>query len=224
VKRLNPIRLLRSPASWFAQRSVSMLWCHIAGTTISIVILAAIAYVWSQRNEMVAQVTAGEVVIDIDDAAHLIAEADSWRQQYTTAFRESEAIDARVASIRDWLPKKPDLDATHATVRSIAETNGITLIEFSPQGTHVGQRVGVVAATCRLDGSFADLCRFLHAICGENSGIACDKIVLDRVNVGPGEDVSGMSPCAAVVSLRVPFAADATTAARLLSQGTSDAG
>lgn len=224
MKRLIPIRVPRSPASWLAQRSMPMLWCHIAGATLSVVIVAAITYVGSQENVMAAQVTADEVVIDIEDAAQLIAEADHWRQQYTTVFRESEVIDARVAAIRDWLPQQPDPDSTHATVRSIAEANGITLIEFSPQGTHVGQRVGAVAASCRLDGSFADLCRFLHALCDGHSGIACDQIVLDRATVGPGQDVSGTSPCAAVVSLRIPFAADTTTAARLITQGNSDAG
>ena len=201
-----------------------MLWCHIAGATISIVIVAAIAYTWSQRNSMVSQVTVGDVVIDIDDAAQLVAEADRWRQQYTEVFRESETIDARVAAIRDWLPKQPDLDATQAVVRSMAEANGMTLIEFSPQATHVGQRVGVVAATCRLEGSFAGICRFLHAACGQDTGIACNEIVLERATVTPDTDVSGLSPCRAIVSLRIPYAAETTFAARLLAQGTSDAG
>lgn len=224
MKRWISIRLRRSPASWLAQRSMPMLWCHIAGATVSVVIVAAITYVRSPVNVIAALVTSDEVVIDIEDAAQLIAEADHWHQRYTTVYRESKVIDARVASIRDWLPQQPDPDATHATIQSIAETNGIKLIEFSPQATHVGQRVGVVAATCRLDGSFADLCRFLHALCDGNSGIACNEIVVDRATVEPGQAVSGTSPCAAVVSLRIPFAADTTTAARLISQGNSDAG
>ncbi len=219
MTQLSPRRLLRTPSAWFAQRSISTLWYHVTGAMISIAILAAIAYVWSQRGAMVSRFTAGEVVIDIEDASQLIANADHWRQQYSTAFRESEAIDARVASIRKWLPQQPDLDATQSIVRSLAETHGISLIAFEPQGTHIGQRVGVVTANCHLDGSFANVCRFLHAASSRETGIACDRVVLERVPPQPGVEVSGLSPCAAIVSLRIPFAADNTSAAKLLSQG-----
>ena len=159
----------------------------------------------------------GDVMIDLNDAAALIENADQWRQLYTVNFRTSQAVDQRIRSIASWLPESVDWPSTENEIRSIGESAGLTFLTIKQGDRHVGTRVGVVSSTCDVQGSYGSLCRFLNELHARPQPIACSEIQLHRT-VGDAESEAEKTapPCRATLSLRIPFAASGTAAGSVL--------
>ncbi len=205
------------------QRLLASTWgCHLVGGGISLFIVASIFLVWSHGNVAVTTVTRGEEVIDLGDAAKLISEADQWRKRYALHYHQGQAIDVRRAAIEGWLPRNADWEQTHKRVHSLARSCDVSIVSLEKSKRHVGLRVGVDAATCRVEGSYDAICRFLVAITGSKIPLACNEITVVRIPADGGRE-EPRPPCAATLSLRVPFAAKGSVAAQLLSAESSDA-
>ena len=201
----------------------SAVRCHLIGAAVSVALLAAIVFVWSQRNTVETEFEHGDAVVDVAQAARLMQNADSLRQKNAAAFQEAKVIDDRVALIEQWLSPADDWDDAHDDLKAIAETSGIEIVEFDEGRRHVGTRVGIVTATCRIEGSYVGICKFLVAITQADRPIACSEIELQRVPT-KSSDRAAQSPCSVTLSLRLPFAAAGSVAANLLPPVTTDAG
>jgi Tfp pilus assembly protein PilO len=166
----------------------------------------------------------GEVVIDLNDAAALIENADQWRQLYTANFRTSQAVDQRVRSLATWLPESVDWPSTEKEIRSIGESAGLKFQAIKLGDRHVGTRVGVVSSSCDVQGSYSSLCRFLSALDQRPQPIACSEIKLHRTAGDAESETERTTPlCRATLSLRIPFAASGTAAGSLLRLERKDA-
>ncbi len=174
-------RTLRShKSSWWQRLFASPSGCHLLGISLSLSLIVSTALFWYRSNAAVTTVDWGDAVIDVADAAQLVSDAENWRQKHTLLFQDSQAIDSRVATIAKWLPPTADWDVTEKEIRTVAQSAGVNVVSLDEGGRHVGTRVGVAAATCRIDGSYQAICRFLVAIANRDQPIECHEIKMQR--------------------------------------------
>ncbi len=196
--------------------------CHVLGATVSLALVVLIVWIGSQRRTDAATITQGETEIDINQAAALIQNADQWRQLYTENYRKSQAVAARIETIRQWLPQSVDWTTVEADIQSIGEANDLTITALKRGGDYKGKRVGVVSAKCDVTGSFASLARFLNGLTQRTQPIACSEIVLRRDPTTKNNvDNPNASICSVTLSLRIPYAAADTPAGELFALETS---
>ncbi len=193
------------------------LGCHLLGASLSVCFLLATYMVWSQKNIVVNEVTYGQRVIDLHEARTLIAQADSWRKQYTQVFQESQQIDRDVDAIEQWLPRQLDWDGTVQQVQTIAASSNVKIVLVGDSTEYVGSRVGVAVASCQVEGSYDAICRFVVALSDARQPITCSELQLQRMQPQQSWGGDRQTPCAATLTLRVPFAAEGSIASRLLS-------
>ncbi len=208
----------------FPRMTSTVRRCHLMGAITTTALMLCIGWVWSRNQSGVAEIVCGGTVVNLGDARELIENADQWRQKYTVNYTASQDIDERVRSIFAWLPKTVDWSGVEQDIRSIGATTEITILTLEQGDQHVGKRVGVVTATCHLQGSYQSLCKFLNELSNQTHPIACSEITLQRVTADKGrEPRTAETRCTARLSLRIPFAASGTAAGQLLSTETKNA-
>lgn len=213
----------RMPA-WLMRVTSTVTRCHLIGSITAAALIGCIALAWSQNRVDVATIQYDGKVIDIRDAASLIEHAGRWRQLYTINYLESQSIDRRVESIESWLPISVDWPNTQQEIQSIGAATGLSILSIKRGDQHIGTRVGVLAVSCEVQGTYGSLCRFLNELNDREHPIACSEIKLDRtMQVDSSRDDIALPRCKATVSLRIPFGAAGTAAQRLLSKGTKNA-
>ncbi|MFK8111801.1 MAG: hypothetical protein AB8B91_06350 [Rubripirellula sp.] len=186
--------------------------CHVLGATLTTLLILATAWVWSWNYSMNDADSSG--VTELSDAISLINDAEQWRQQYTENYEHSGLIDARVASIGNWLPRQLEWSEMEAAVRSSIKQSGLQMRSIQQGKRHVGLRVGVITARCEVEGSYESLCRFLNDISTEKYTIHCSELAVARAEAN--KDQPSMSHCQGSITLRMPFAASTSTAGKLL--------
>ncbi len=198
--------------------------CHMLGAIVATALMLGIGWVWSFNQSEVLQIECGGTVVNLDDARGLIENANQWRQQYTVGYTESQDIDKLVKSISMWLPKSVDWSTAERDIRSIGTTTEMTILAIEQGDHHVGKRVGIVTATCSVQGSFHSLCEFLNELSKRPHPIACSEITLHRLTADEKRDAgTAKTGCIATLSLRIPFAASGTAAGQLLSTENKNA-
>ncbi len=197
--------------------------CHVMGCATAVLLIIGIAWIWSWNSNRTASIEYEGTVVDLNDAAALLENADQWRQLYTVNYRQSQMVDKRAQSIASWLPKSVDWPKTENELRSIGDSTGLAILAIQRGEVHVGTRVGILSSSCEVHGSYHALCRFLHELASLPQPIACAQVQLNRLVGDDDEPANGTPSCSATLSLRVPFAAASTAAERLLLPETSDA-
>lgn len=217
-------RFSRIKNSNWHQRLNSPLTCHLAGAGLGLMLMIAIALVWSRQRVVITEVERDGVFVDLADAAELIANADQWREEHATSLAQARLIDAQVESIRSWLPLESDWESTRHALRELAETCEVTVITLNESGSHVGSRVGVTTASCRVRGSYRDLCKYLYAFSGTDQPITVSELTIERIPFDREIDRRGESPCIANFAIRILAAAEGSLAGKLLADGSPSAG
>lgn len=198
--------------------------CHIVGAITATTLIISIGWVLSRNQTEVLQIEIDGTVVNLADARELIDNANQWRQQYTADYTASQEVDELVEPISMWLPRSVDWLSTEQDIRSIATTTATKILAIDQAGQHVGARVGVVTATCTVEGSYQSLCAFLNALTQRPNPIACSEITLHRMAANePGGPRRAETRCTATLSLRIPFAASGTAAGQLLAKETRNA-
>jgi hypothetical protein len=214
----------RKTFGWFSRLTSTVTRCHLLGSITSIALIIFITWVWSRNQVHVTTIQVGDMVIDLNEATALNENADQWRQLYTVNFRRSQSVEERADLINAWLPQSVDWPNTEQDIRSIGDSVELTTLVIKRGKSHVGMRVGVVVATCEVEGSYQSLCRFLSELKDRPQPIACSEIKLQRLGESTNIESEGPSqPCKATLTLRIPFAAMGTAAGQLLPAETNHA-
>lgn len=213
---------LAMPAS-LARMTSTVPRCHVIGCVTAVVLILGTAWIWSWNSNHADSIEYEGTVVDLNDAAALLENAEQWRQLYTVNYRQSRVVDDRSQSIASWLPTSVDWTKTENDIRLIADSTGLSILAIQSGDVHVGTRVGVVSSSCEVQGSYQALCRFLHELACRTQPIACSEIRLNRL-VGEDDELANGTPsCNVTLSLRIPFAAAGTAAEQLLQPEASDA-
>jgi hypothetical protein len=211
----------RENTLWWTRITASVPRCHLLGAMTAVVLLACIAWVGSRSRLDPKSIQYGDTLVDLADAATLIDNADRWRQLYTVNYRRSQTIDSHAASIADWLPMFVDWPAAERDIRSLGQSASLKVLSIEKGNRYVGTRVGVLSARCDVQGTYASVCRFLSGLSSRELPIACNQIELHRINAMAEGNLDHPTPlCRATLSLRIPYAADGTAAARLFTSET----
>lgn len=188
----------------------SAVRCHAVGMTLSILLVSATAWIWSNAEffEQDNRYTFEQLA----NARLLEQQGDTIRMAYAKSKSLKDKTDARTAEIESWLPSELQWKDTDARIRKLVKSANLEMKTIDQQRQdQVGQRIGINKVTCKLHGSYTDLCRFLDALVKDEQPIWCDRVRIERAP----KDSTVKAECAATVSLRVPFAANGTIAAKL---------
>jgi Tfp pilus assembly protein PilO len=217
--------MIRTSPDSVMRYASTVLRSHILGSFTAIALIVCTAWVCSYNRVEVATIQFNGANIDLREASTLVENADQWRLLYTVNYQKTQTVDQRVDSIATWLPRSVDWSEAQDDIHSIAESVDLSIVAIKRGDDHVGTRVGVVLANCDVQGSYASLCRFLHALSHQPKPIACSEIRLQRVSNDATAELGLAKPqCRAALSLRIPFAASGTASGRLLPAETKNAG
>ncbi|MGI9473855.1 MAG: hypothetical protein ACR2NZ_20095 [Rubripirellula sp.] len=201
-----------------AVASPTVARCHLMGGLLSVAVILCTTWVWSLSQSATATIQVGEELVNHQEAEALINNADQWRSIHDSSLKQSQELDTRCLKLSNWLPESIDWDSTRASLREIIDSAGVELLELNRGAESVGTRVGVVQATCKIEGTYSGICRVLDGIANRDQPIACSEINLHRLpDAVEHEDVL----CRATMVLRIPFAAKGSAAHQaLLSSNT----
>ena len=213
---LNSEKWSTSPA-WLEPILVSSIRCHLLGGALSLICLLGIAWMWVNADAFARDDRYAPK--QIEEAIHLIADADNLGNKYASQVRLWEQNERRRAAIQGWLPRSIDWETTSQRIDEIAKDAQVQLMSIDKGEQQAGQRIGIQQVTCEIHGSYVGLCRFLDQLCRDPRPMWCDSVRIQRAP----PDLDEPFECAASISLRVPLAAEGTIAAKLLQSEDPDA-
>ncbi|NND97056.1 MAG: hypothetical protein HKN47_06995 [Pirellulaceae bacterium] len=200
-----------SQSNWISTIFGSALRCHLIIGFVSLLLVAANAWVW--RNGEYFATDSRFSKRQVDEAIELISQAPQLRSQYSELSQQAKVNEAHIDAIRQWLPAKVRWEQTQRQAEEIARLCDVQLVllQRDPK-PHTGVRVSVVSGKCRIRGSYANVCRFLHALAYGNNPVWCDSISILR---GEQQENSAAN-CDASMTLRLPYAGEGTIAENLI--------
>ena len=127
------------------------------------------------------------------------------RDSYTIAYRQSMEIDQRVQRVREWLPAEVDWQAVEDDLRAAAADSNLKVTSVFKGDESLGERTGVLSATCELEGDYLGLCDLLHRLATQPKPFACSEIRLQRSLRNPEFEANSEQPeSRATLTLRIP--------------------
>ena len=118
------------------------------------------------------------------------------------------------------LPASVDWDDKQQELLDLADECSLAVLSIEEDAKHNGSRVAVIAASCKLRGSYANVCQMLHQLCQRDQPLWCEAIKMTRVS-----ELENDTPlCEATLKLRIPFAGKDTLGANLVRSGQYHAG
>jgi hypothetical protein len=204
---------LRGIEDRIAIASPTVASCHLIGGLLSIAVILCTAWIWSLSRHTDTAIQVGDQVVTLQEAETLINNAEQWRSIHTSCLQKANEIQDRSQLIADWLPESIEWDATQAALESIIRNADVELLSLERGAESIGTRVGVIQATCEIEGSYIGICRVLNGIVNCDQPIACSEIKLHRLR---DADVSGPTTCRAKLVFRIPFAAKGSAANQVL--------
>ncbi|WP_182870377.1 hypothetical protein [Stieleria mannarensis] len=201
------------------------LRCHLVCGIIAVGLVAVTCLLWLRPESLAADRT--HQPQEIAEAIELISNRNQFRNQFRHAQQQREQNRLRVDRIADWLPENRSWEDVRSVLQDVAADSGVQLVTMDRGTTHGGIRVAVLDTECEIQGTYGNVCKFLHQIVTAELPIWCDEIQVVRADGSnrPAEASGGDQPpvrCLATLSLRVPYAGKATTAAKLLRQRSDD--
>lgn len=203
---------------WLAKMTATIGRCHLLGAMGTTAVLLLTVWVWSWNFRVTEQVANGESNVNLQDAIRLIENADRLRQEYTATYHRSQRIDEQIQQIQSWLPKQLDWSTTETRVRQEAESRGLVVRNLRMQKKHVGSRVGIVAASLEVAGTYDSVCSLLAQFSEGEFPIACSELNLVRT-----QSSTSAANIIATIALRIPFASQGSTAGKLIKPEGSHA-
>ncbi len=201
----------------FDQLISSATRCHVCGAILSLLLISATAWIWSHADEFAEDDQFSPQ--QIGAASQLVADADALRKKHAETVLTANQIKSRIDAIRAWLPPETSWEQASQRIRDAAQSANVQLSSIDKGKQHIGDRIGVQAVECELQGSYADICRLLSELACTEQPIWCDSIRIQRT----APVLQDASECSALISLRIPFASSGTIAAKLLGSEVHDA-
>ncbi len=206
-------RATRSGLRWW--RLASLRW-HVGGVVASLVVVTAIVHAY--RFGTVQHTMHVFPSVSCEEALEVLRHAESWRDVHDQNLVSYRQTVQRIESIAQWLPERADFDGLNHQLRELADAHQCKLLALENTETSVGSRVGVMICKAHLRGDFAMIVRVLNQLPKLASPVSCDGIFIQH-----GAETDSMSTwCDATVSLRIPYSAPGTLAARLVAASATD--
>ncbi|QEF99694.1 hypothetical protein Mal15_37600 [Stieleria maiorica] len=224
-------RLLRRKYKLRSRSPLMVHWlntplrCHVVCGISAFALVASSCLLWLRPELLAADRT--HQPQEIAQAIELISNRNQFRNQYRQAQQQREENQSRVDRIAGWLPESRSWEDVRSVLQDLATDCDVQLVTMDRGTTHGGIRVAVLDTECEIQGTYGNVCEFLHRIVAAELPIWCDEIQVVRAEGAkrPAEASRGNHPpvrCLATLSLRVPYAGKATTAAKLLQRRSDD--
>ena len=208
---------------WLRRLLCTPLRCHVVGSVLALTLVALTSWIWIHPETLSADHR--HTPKQIEDAISLISSSDRLQNRFKDAADQRNLHEDRIEEIATWLPAERSWDNVRSTLQSLSASSNVQMIALDRGNIHLGARIAVLDTRCEVQGSFPNVCDFLQRIVDQDLPIWCDEIRMVRgESTNRYEDRRGGGghsiPCLATLSLRVPFAGEDTTAAKLLQRRT----
>ena len=185
--------------------------CHIVGGVIACSLIVASGWMSAKGREVFRDRKHSQY--KIAESAQLISQASNLRSEHELELKLSKRYETELAEIKQWLPESVDWKTSKQTFKELAEKSGVQMLSVERKSSHLGSRVHVLSAKCEVNGTYTQVCKFIHSLTSLSKPVWCDSVQLkrnERVSE-PGEAIR----CDATLTLRMPFVGDDTTAEKL---------
>lgn len=198
----------------FARSSTSR---HVVSALIVVGLFFSITWVWN--NSLLFSGDRVHSAEQIEEALGLISDSKIIRLRHESLVSQTKERQKLSREINVWLPTEIDWETTALGVEQLASKSGVLLVDMQKNELHTGVRVSVQSATCRIAGSFEEICQFLQGLSQGEKPVWCDGIVMTRSSTRDKEP----SQCDATLTLRFPIRGQQTIADKLASLGDNNA-
>lgn len=185
--------------------------CQVCSVSIALVIIGCMVAVVQNKLWFAKDLVHSSE--QVEDSIKLVSESQHWRDKYAGLVSVSRETNDRLAEVRRWLPEEIDWLEAEDGIRIVAIKCNVQVTVDRKGDPHVGKRVGIVQANCIVNGSYEDVCQFLHELPNLERPIWCSSIRVIRESTG----------CIATLKLRMPYAAKDTVAEKLFAAGANHA-
>lgn len=185
--------------------------CHVVGGVIACSLIVASVWMSAKGREVFRDRKHSQY--KITESTQLISQASSLRSEHELELNLSKRYETELAEIRQWLPESVDWKTSKQTIKELAEKSGAQILSVERKSSHLGSRVHVLSAKCEMNGTYSQICKFIHSLTESSEPVWCDSVQLkrnERVSK-PGEAIR----CDATLTLRMPFVGDNTAAEKL---------
>lgn len=200
-----------TPASLLGRTLCTPMRCQVFSASIALVIIGCMVAV--VQNKLWFAKDSVHSSEQVEDSIKLVSESKQWRDKYAELVSFSRQTSGRITEVRRWLPKEIDWREAEDRIRTVAIKCNVQVTVDRKGDSRRGKRVGIVPANCIVNGSYEDVCQFLHELPNLERPIWCSSIRIIRESTG----------CIATLKLRMPYAAKDTVAEKLFAAGASHA-
>lgn len=191
----------------------TIIRCHIMGGLLSIVVVFCSTWMWSISRAANHMIEIDGQFVDQNEAESLIKNAGHWRSIHSESLTRANRVRERSNLLSSWLPQTVNWNQFSESIETLAEEASVKLLSLEMGTDTVGQRVGVLQATCQIEGSYIGICQVLDGVARRDQPIACSEIELHRL---PTTDRSKPIKCRASLTFRIPFAGTGSAAHQVL--------
>lgn len=200
-----------SAPNWWLKFIRSPKRCHAVSGSIACALIALTTWMYLKGDSIFQDDTHSS--FKIAESVRLVSESSDLQTQHQKELMFAERNEREVAGIREWLPTKVDWKESKQAIKQLGKASGVQLFSVERKADHTGYRVNVISAKCEMNGTYEQICQFIHSLTNATTPIWCDSIDLKRNESvsEPGEAIR----CDAMLTLRLPYVGVDTAADKL---------